>query len=82
MRAKITVTTHNGHVLRFDAREVKSTSGYGNDTYIRIDTEDNLFEYVDARYVIGYDFAQVLKERFETYYGDNLKCLEIVTKEN
>ena len=61
----------------FTAYEVTSESGYGNDKYISIVLNDNLWKCIDCRYIIKYDFKQTVKEIFENHYGKNLKELVI-----
>ena len=57
----------------FTAYEVDSDSGYGNDKYISIVFNDDLWKAIDCRYIIGYNFKKTVEEVFKNHYGKNLK---------
>lgn len=80
--ATIKIIAKEKYNLVFNAYEVKSNSGYGNDIYIVIlNADGENFACIDCRYIVGYNFEKVIKEHFDNWYGENLTSYEIILGE-
>lgn len=80
MKLKMRVTIANATlpVSIFQFTKIVNKDDYGNGTYVRVERDGNLWQYIDHRYSPLGNFTDCCTAILRNYFGENLTAAEVI----